>query len=172
MTYRMKASALAIGKASWTHRRSCCSRNPWKMPSSSRSTADFATSVERPPIHLDRRREGQDRSVAGRLQSAPPAQLAGPPDTQRVHRPTSGSVGRKSRVSLMAAVSFRDQRHNAEQSTFGGSLTGEAYGDSHRDSPERGCGADTQSFGPTGRAAGKPSHTPCFTRVELHTAAS
>ena len=74
---------------------------------------------ERPPVHIDRRREGQDRSVARRLQSAPTAQLARAPDTERVRRQTSGTAGRRSRLSLAPTVSKRDQRQAAAQSPIG-----------------------------------------------------
>ena len=46
--------------------------------------------LERPSVHIDRRRPRQDRSVAGRLQCAPTTQLARAPDTERVRCPTSG----------------------------------------------------------------------------------
>ena len=39
--------------------------------------------------------QGEDRSVARRLQSAPTAQLARTPDTERVCRPTSGDADRR-----------------------------------------------------------------------------
>jgi len=50
---------------------------------------------ERAPIHVDRRCTGEGRSLARRLQSAPAAQLARAPDTERVRRPTSGATNRR-----------------------------------------------------------------------------
>ena len=62
--------------------------------------------------------------TTGRLASLT---LAREPDTERVRRQTSGSTGRTSRESLAAAVSFRDQRHDGEQSTFTCQPVGEAW---------------------------------------------
>src|SRR5437773_1439704 len=51
---------------------------------------------ERAPVRVDRRRTGQDRSVADRLQSAPATRLARPPDADRVRCPMSGHDHRRS----------------------------------------------------------------------------
>jgi hypothetical protein len=69
--------------------------------------------LDRPPVRLDRGCAGQDRSVAGRLQSAPSAWLARPPDAERIRPATSGSTYRLSRVFLASAVVFWDQRQYA-----------------------------------------------------------
>ena len=54
---------------------------------------------ERGPIHIDRGRASQDRSLARRLQCAAATQLARPPDTERVRRSTSGRTDRgRSRI--------------------------------------------------------------------------
>jgi transposase InsO family protein len=73
--------------------------------------------------------KAKDRSLARRLQSASPTQLARAPDTERVRRPTSGCTDRRSgRVFSLRPVAFQDQRHDPEQSTFGYQSIGEAYG--------------------------------------------
>ena len=75
--------------------------------------------LERPPIHVDRGCEGQDRSVARRLQSAPATQLARPSDTERVRRPTSGSDRPpKPRLSSVELSRFGTNVMAPEQSTF------------------------------------------------------
>jgi len=50
--------------------------------------------LERAPVHVDRRCQDEDRSVAGRLQSAPATQLARASDTERVRHDTSELTGR------------------------------------------------------------------------------
>src|SRR5205809_7563994 len=56
---------------------------------------------ERAPVRVDRRRTGQDRSVAYRLQSAPATRLARPPDADRVRCPMSGHDHRRSGAGLV-----------------------------------------------------------------------
>src|SRR5205809_266234 len=56
---------------------------------------------ERAPVRVDRRRTGQDRSVADRLQSAPATRLARPPDADRVRCPMSGHDHRRSGAGLV-----------------------------------------------------------------------
>ena len=56
---------------------------------------------ERARVRVDRRRTGQDRSVAYQLQSAPATRLARSPDADRVRRPTSGHDHRRSGAGLV-----------------------------------------------------------------------
>jgi hypothetical protein len=53
----------------------------------------------------------------GVVQSAPPTWRARPPDAERVRPAQSGTTDRLSRVFLLAAVAFRDQRHELRLST-------------------------------------------------------
>lgn len=60
-----------------------------------RSTRDDQTrALERPSIHVDRGCADEDRSLAGRPQSASATQLARPCDTERVRTATSEFSGR------------------------------------------------------------------------------
>src|SRR4051812_17707479 len=81
---------------------------------------------ERAPVRVDRRRTGQDRSVAYRLQSAPATRLARPPDADRVRYPMSGHDHRRSGAGLVTNCLVLGPTSLAEPTlSQGGSVFGE-----------------------------------------------
>lgn len=67
---------------------------------------------ERASVHVARRRPRHHRGLAGGLEPSPAAQLARPPDPERVCHPASGSTDRRrSRLLWLSTVSEGGQRH-------------------------------------------------------------
>jgi len=71
----------------------------------------FALAISAGSQDSRRRCRDEDRSMAGRLQSAAATRLARSSDAERVRAATSETTERKSRGFLASAVSYRGQRH-------------------------------------------------------------